>query len=326
MTFGYQFYPTTIGELMVSINSIYIMKDTKPLADEAVNYVCHVLAKQNLRYVEPNYDTDGGDVFITHSVNRVTLKYLKAQIKGRNITSNNSNVRIHKEYVTSNFVLFLYLKVDEDDSDYLYCFFEKDVLEWQIKDEYYYLNIPSQTIKKNNFNDFRFDKSKVIIIKNLLTNLEIEHQNLNPSRDLRLIDDNINIWRLTGGLPDINLTKWLLKNVETNYTLLSHDLFLICIAFKHSNRLQTIAGVDYLFSNLKNQNLNQNLNYNIIEVLDNIRNDWLITYSRTTVEQLHVVKNGIRHNAFRLEFEDSEERLHAILFDDSEIDINYSPK
>ncbi|RYY43606.1 MAG: hypothetical protein EOO06_19470, partial [Chitinophagaceae bacterium] len=167
------------------------MRDNKPLELEAVNYVCSRLAKINLKYSNPNYDENGGDLIVINEISHDTFKSLNIQVKGRDISTNNSNVKIHKSYVRDNFVCFLYLRNGEEFNDYLYCFFDIDVSAWEEKKEFYYLNIPQNSIQAGVFLKYEFNRVKADKIRSILeSQIERHHADI-KEWNLTLIDNTI---------------------------------------------------------------------------------------------------------------------------------------
>ncbi|MBF0694178.1 MAG: hypothetical protein IR153_03855 [Flavobacterium sp.] len=302
------------------------MRDNKPIELEAENYVCSRLAKMNLRYSKPNFDLDGGDIIVINQIDKDSYKSINIQVKGRDITSNNSNVKIHKSYVADNFVFFLYLRINEDLNDYLYCFFDKDISNWEIKGDNYYLNIPQKSIEENTFETFLFSKDKISKISDILSKQKEKHFAENTQWNLTLLENNITLWQTTKCLPDHNLTSWFLENTNPNYSLVSHNIFLTCLAIIHSDKLQTISAVDYMFIHFKNCDIKTDATISDIKVVETFSSNWFITYPKSKVDLLLLKYNGVTLNALRLVFGDNEEQVEGILIDNGDLTLTYNEK
>ena len=299
------------------------MRDNKPLEEEAVKYVCTRLAKIDLKYAFPNFDENGGDLIVINEISHDTFKLLNIQVKGRDISTNNSNIKIHKSYVRENLVFFLYLRKNKDFNDYLYCFFDNEVSAWEDKGEFYYLNIPENSIKEDTFCNYKFNKDRADKIKSILDRqLEKHHADISEW-DLTLIGDTLKLWGKTGFLPDEKLTGWFLENTDFQYSLIHHNIFLTCLTFIHSDKLQTKAGVDYIFQFLRSYNLKSEAHITDITTILSFNNQWLVNYSRSRVDLLKLKYNGTLHNGLKLIFGDSEERIEALLIDNGDLQLVY---
>lgn len=302
------------------------MRDNKPIELEAENYVCSRLAKMNLRYSKPNFDSDGGDIIVINQINKDIYKSIKVQVKGRDITSNNSNVIIHKSYITDNFVFFLYLKIKEDYNDYLYCFFDNDISSWELRDDNYYLNIPQKSIENNVFSTYSFSKDKASKVSDILNKQQELYFIKNTDWNLTLLENNIRLWQTTKCLPDHNLTSWFLENTNLNYSLISHNIFLTCLAIIQSDKLETISAVDYMFNYIKNYEIKTEATISDIKVVETFSSNWLITYSKSRVDLLLLKYNGVFQNALRLMFGDNEVQVEGILIENGDLTLTYNEK
>ena len=66
--------------------------DNKPLEELAENYIKTRLSKAKIKYLKPNYDTDGADLVLLNPLNKHIAKQVIVQSKGRNVTEKASNV------------------------------------------------------------------------------------------------------------------------------------------------------------------------------------------------------------------------------------------
>lgn len=302
------------------------MRDNKPLELEAENYVCSKIAKINLKYAKPNFDLNGGDLIIINQITKDTFKSINVQVKGRDITSSKSNVIINKDYVNENFVFFLYLRKMDDLEDYLYCFFAKDIVQWELIENKYYLYIPEKSIENDTFEKFRFSTLKATRIKEIINKQIDKSIQDNIEWNLTFIENNLRLWELTSCLPDPQLTLWFLNNMNFDYTLTRHDVFLTCVTFINSDDLQSNAAIDWMFSRLKEYKIKIDASIKDIEIIRTYNNDWLMTYKNSKVELLNVICNNHPRKGFKLTFGDNEEKIECLLIDNGELNIEYTQK
>ena len=122
--------------------------DTKPLEHEALDWITSSLSRYNKRFVKMSFDEDGADFYIVKKVegeSSLILKCLKGQSKGRNITKRSENVVIPKEYVTDNFLVFVYVKKEDTDEAVTYMYSADDIRStWKDTEADYKLNLPKK--------------------------------------------------------------------------------------------------------------------------------------------------------------------------------------
>lgn len=299
------------------------MRDNKPLELEALNHICGKIGKINLKYAHPNYDQNGGDIIIQKDIDENTFKYINAQFKGRNISSKNSSIVIKKSYVKDNFVLFVYLKIENDLNDYLYCFFSDDIINWNLNQNNYRLDISKHTIRDKTLDSFSFSNDRVQKLYSILDEQVEKHNLIIEYKKRDLIDNSINLWNITNSLPDSNLAEWLLDNIDFKNTYRYQDVFIACLAFMHSNELKSKAGIDYMFHSLSMHNSRLDGEISNIEIIDEFTNDWLVTYNKSKLQILKLNYNNNKHNALKLIFGDNEERIECLLIDNEELELNY---
>lgn len=108
------------------------MRDNKPGEFMAEQYISSELLKYDIKTSKPYFDENGTDLLIIDQVNRSETAILRVQSKGRRYAkSKSSNVTIPQNYVSTNFLLGLYV-VDEHYQSDLYIFFEEDLKTWSI--------------------------------------------------------------------------------------------------------------------------------------------------------------------------------------------------
>lgn len=149
------------------------MRDNKPLEEQAELAVKHHLIKHGFSIAKPSYDTQGGDILIIEKPNEQFSKILKVQSKGRTLGKSGTNVRIPISYVTDDFILFIYL-VKEDNSDFLYVLFAKDIKQWTSNGKEYTLSITESSIEKEYMIKKLLSDNKISQIKELLKKAQIK--------------------------------------------------------------------------------------------------------------------------------------------------------
>ena len=145
------------------------MRDTKPLDKEALSIITYKLSKANINYAEPNFDVKGIDIIVLKEESSELYKSLFVQSKGRDITNLHSEILIKKEYNIEKFICFLYLKVDEDEDDHLFCFFYDDIILWTEYQNNYKLDIPKSATTKDYFIEHKYNQEKAKNIRGQVT-------------------------------------------------------------------------------------------------------------------------------------------------------------
>ena len=156
--------------------------DTKPFEIQAESLIEHKLVKYDFLVTRPSFDKEGADLLIIKDISKKITPFIKIQCKGRTISAN-SNVTIPKKYVEENFVVFLYVEVKDSKEDYLYTYFQSDVLEWNDIGEKFQLIIPKNfserdEFKKREFNDSVALKIEKILLKQAINDLIKSHNSI----------------------------------------------------------------------------------------------------------------------------------------------------
>ncbi len=149
--------------------------DNKPLEDQAENYLKSQLIKFDFNLAKPSFDKFGSDLIVIDKINSEKTKLLLVQSKGRTVKNEAfSNVKISKNYVKNNFVLFLYT-IDETKEESLFMFNSKDIKKWNLKDDYYILNFNKKKILSSYFLDRKFDENLALRLYEILKASEIKN-------------------------------------------------------------------------------------------------------------------------------------------------------
>ena len=150
--------------------------DTTKIEYTAEDLISNKLQRNDILVAKPKFDREGTDLLAFTKIGD-GVKFCRIQCKGRSIIKNNSQVKIPQSYVTSGFILFLFVETVDPNQSNIYCFFESDIregLQWKLtsKNEYY-LYI-SKDIFVNKFRDKIFDDSKAAVIKGVINQAEID--------------------------------------------------------------------------------------------------------------------------------------------------------
>ena len=140
--------------------------DTKVMEQQALNYVKSTLIQYHFDLGELSFDKNGTDLYLIKHLSNTDLRYLRIQCKGRNLSTNKSNVRIPNNYLMDNFILFLY--VIRENNIKLLCFFSDEIAEWKRnKKGEHTLNLNSNIYTKGTLDKHCFDLEKVNRMNNL---------------------------------------------------------------------------------------------------------------------------------------------------------------
>jgi len=150
--------------------------DTTKIEYTAEDLISHKLQRNDILVAKPKFDREGTDLLAFTQIND-GVKFCRIQCKGRSIINNSSSVKIPQSYVTSGFVLFLFVETSDSNQTNIYCFFESDFkggLQWKLNSQKeYYLYIS----KSNFVYDFKnkvFNDSKAALIKSVINQAEID--------------------------------------------------------------------------------------------------------------------------------------------------------
>jgi len=147
--------------------------DTKPLEIEAESYIKSELIKYGFNVTKPDFDTEGTDLLLVDTVKTKFTHILRIQCKGRTINNNGSNISIPSNYVDDNFIVFLYLRLENYESK-LYIFFFEDIEGWKKTNGNYIFNFTKKSIEKDYLKDKEFKLTHSYSLKEILRNSKIK--------------------------------------------------------------------------------------------------------------------------------------------------------
>ena len=300
------------------------MLDNKPLEQEALNFITSKVSRYGYKYSHPNFDKNGGDFFIVEELKDGLHKIITCQSKGRNITNNNSNLKIHKNYVKDSFLLFLYLKDENYDNDDIVFLFTKDnILSWELKEDNFYLYIPKNSLENTIFTNNKFDKlsSKIILeaLNKIGVGQEVENKTIT---NLSTLSNLLDLWKKIGSLPDSNFTKQILEDFDNYpYVNIEELIFLLCIAIHNEENLGIENSIDWSFQYLMyyNETLLEEEYILDFKTQKKTNSSFMITYNKTYLEYL---ENG-EEKGFKLRIGDIKEYFECYLFQSGEYFLKY---
>jgi hypothetical protein len=105
--------------------------DTSVLEYTAEDLVAHKLQRSGILVAKPRFDQEGADLLGLLQV-RDGARFCRVQCNGRTLRTNSrAEVVVPASYVTTGFVLFLFVETGVADSTHLYCFFASDIEKWR---------------------------------------------------------------------------------------------------------------------------------------------------------------------------------------------------
>jgi len=151
------------------------MMDNRPLEIQAESLIQYKLINHGLLVTKPYFDKEGTDLLILKDLSEKTTTTIKVQCKGRTV-KRASNVTIPAKYVKENFVVFLYVKEDETNDDFLYTFFEDDINAWKLQGSNFQLVIPKDFQCREYFKERIFAKEAIFKIESILLKQAVSQQ------------------------------------------------------------------------------------------------------------------------------------------------------
>ena len=131
----------------------------------------HELQKNRILVAKPYNDQNGTDLLAFINMHD-GVKFCRIQCKGRTVlASNKNNTDIPKSYVTNGFIVFLYLDFG-DNTDELYMFLASDIRLWNLSPNNEYTLSLSHSNVREKLKRFRFESSKIVLIKHLIEQAE----------------------------------------------------------------------------------------------------------------------------------------------------------
>jgi len=297
--------------------------DNKPLEDLAENYIKTRLSKAKIKYLKPNYDTDGTDLVLLNPLNKHIAKQVIVQSKGRNVTNNPSNFSIPVEYVVSNFVCFLYLEVDGDSNDYFYIFFSEDIKGWNKAYGKFVLSIPRGFKNHQYFEQQKFDVNfHVKKIDELLNNAPMLRQSYVEFENMGLKKILFEMWKKYNSFPDLNLVTALYDDFYESTGTSAIDIFIICTIANHIEQLDYRSLDSFMQDLFIIRNIEEPIkNVVTIHNPDQIRplsSSWSITYNRVSFGQVDITYDGIDYKGLYCYIGDREDHVETLLFDNGD--------
>lgn len=298
--------------------------DTKLLEHEALDWITSSLSRYNKRFVKMSFDEDGADFYIVkkeESESSLTLKCLKGQSKGRNITKRSEDIVISKEYVTDNFLVFVYVKKEDTDEAVTYMYSADDIRNtWKDAEDNYKLYLPKDFNHKEANQIYLFNKQRSEIIDKLLDEVgesrnEVEVSNLSDAEFF------FKMWQKTEGLPSIEYISGIFSVDDLLDVGIKNIIFLLCASVIKNDSSDTSLSIDWAFKWLKDVS-GDSEGLVIVNEGQLFRSDVAITYGRTWVQELLSSDGSV--DGLLLHIGDSEEFVEAYVMKNEEYGIVYN--
>ncbi|ERK07871.1 hypothetical protein L580_1935 [Serratia fonticola AU-P3(3)] len=297
--------------------------DNKPLENHAEDYIKVILNHANIKFLKPNYDENGSDLVLLHPINKHLAKQVVVQSKGRNVTSNSSNVTIPIDYVVSNFICFIYLKVEGDFDNHCYIFFHDSIKNWNLNKDHYTLSIPKKFKDSDYLKKHIFDpKTHVPKINDMLRQAPILRQSYIHFESMELKEVLFEMWKKHNSLPDITLVKSLyddFSNLTGSHAL---DIFIICMIAKYLEEMKyrTLDSFMQDLYEIRNidKPISQSLIIHDIEKINRQDAVWAVVYPIVKFGQVNVTYDGVDYKGLYCHIGDKEDHVEVLLFDNGD--------
>lgn len=297
--------------------------DNKPLEHLAEDHIKTILSHASIKFLKPNYDENGSDLVLLNPINKHLAKQIIIQSKGRNVTTSSSNVTIPSQYIVSNFICFIYLKIDDDFNNYCYVFFHDDILNWNLNAESYALSVPKKFRESDYFNNHQFNPNVHIPkIKEMLSQAPILRQSYVHFEKMDLKEILFEMWKKYDSFPDLNLVKALYDDLSSLTSSIPLDIFLICTIAKHLNKMEyrTLDSFMQDLYDIRNINkpISQSLIIHDIENIERLDGTWAISYPIVKFGQVNVTYDGIDYKGLYCHIGDRKDHVEVMLFDNGD--------
>ena len=121
--------------------------DTTFMEYTAEDLIAHKLQRAGILISKPKFDTEGADLLALTKVSD-GARFCRIQCKGRSLKqSQSSSIDIPEKYVTSSFIVFLFIEDGISENSHLFCFFSEEIQSWHLNDEKKFI----VSFTKNNF-------------------------------------------------------------------------------------------------------------------------------------------------------------------------------
>ena len=293
------------------------MVDNKPMEIEALDFVKNRIRKYDYNYADLSCDKKGVDLFAFKDITSDSVKVIKVQSKGRNITDNVSNIRIYKHYVTNDFVCFLYLKTDDQDTDYLYLYFQDDIVKWKEnkgKDEEhdeYELYIGKDFVENNK--QFLFNSKRAKLLDELFEQQMVEEKPCCFDH-ASMLQSFYNLWCEYGIRPDKNALGLIDNERDVIYYNEQIGIYLACMLVIQDSE-GDFYGIDWLVEYINNFIFHNEIEESlVVSKREKYSSDYRVTYSSYVEEIQYGGDSGV--SGFHLYIGDEEEKYDIYLLRD----------
>lgn len=298
--------------------------DTKLLENEALDWITSSLSRYKIRFVKMSFDEDGADFYVVKkedSKSSLILKCLKGQSKGRNITMRGEDVVIPRDYVTDNFLAFVYVKNEDTDEVATYMYSADDIRKtWKDAGDNYRLYLPKDFNHKEENLKYLFNKQRSELIEKLLDKVGIKRN----ETDVCVLSDAeffFRMWQKTGGLPPVEYIRSVFSVEDLIYIGNKVFIFLLCASIIQNDSYDSSLSIDWAFSWLKD--VSGDSEELVIENKGALfYSDVAITYGKTWVQELLSSDGSV--DGLLLHIGDSEESVEAFVMKNEKYGIVYN--
>lgn len=267
------------------VNSFNYM-DNKPMELEALCYIESLVARYGYQYAELNSDSDGCDFIIFENGEIDTYVYLRCQSKGRCVSHDASNVSIPQSYVRDNFLVFVYVKPEDEDCVSTYLYFADDIkTNWKIDGDTYRLYLPKTFVNNHDNDIYLLKKKRALLIGELLRKVGVQ----SSQRYIKFLSDSefyFRMWQKTGGLPAIEYLRGVFDGDDSQELLgIDKFIFMLCASVIQNRDSDICLSIDWAFQFLVGLNIDTSDIGGFHEGKE-YRSNVAIVYTNTWVKEL----------------------------------------
>lgn len=152
------------------------MMDTSVLEYTAEDLVAHKLQREGILVAKPRFDQNGADLLALLQV-RDGARFCRVQCKGRTLNpSSRAEVVVPLSYVTSGFVLFLFVEEERHEQTNLYCFFSHDMKSsWRQRNDSFVLSIKEETFR-DELRAYEATPDRITALKHIIPTTNVDEE------------------------------------------------------------------------------------------------------------------------------------------------------
>lgn len=137
----------------------------------AEDLVAHKLQRAGILVAKPRFDQQGADLLGLLKV-KDGARFCRVQCKGRTVRTR-AKVEVSASYVTTGFVLFLFVETGDTEVTHLYCFFAADFAQrWSKRRDKFVLSLKAATFEEE-LHAYVASSSRVALIKGIIQSTDV---------------------------------------------------------------------------------------------------------------------------------------------------------